>query len=181
MESLCFMGRNMLLISPSLSQGWEEERGHRGSFLAGLLSDVFWSWQMFDADTLPCWVLALAPLFDPPGIWMEDSLPPVVSPRQPLLLWEFTLYWLSCWISIILPGHLGQDLKTVPGLLCLTHRVHLVHRKNSCGFCANSGCTNWFHPNSLLAITVHFSILRNKSHTGPYVSKRKIKVFKWFH
>lgn len=63
-ESVCFMGRNMLLISPSLSQGWEEGAGYEVlSWLVYwqralgplVLADVScWHSSLLDSCTGPC-------------------------------------------------------------------------------------------------------------------------------
>lgn len=112
--------------------------GVRGSFLAGLLTEGFGS-----SGLGRCFMLTL---FLVGFLHWPLCLTLLEHGWRTLFLQLFlpiSLYTDSlCWISITLPGLLGKDSKSVPGLLCLTNRVYLVHRKNSCGLWANSGYTN---------------------------------------
>ena len=110
----------------------------------------------------------------PPGTPAKDSLPPAVSPHQPLLMNILTLYRLSQLEFHYSSRSSWTEIKAVPGQL-QESRVHLVHRKkNLHGLCTDQLWMQGLpHPSPLLAITAYFSFLWNESDTGPLCSKNK--------
>lgn len=163
--------------------GWVKggRRGHWSSFLAGLLSDGFvfslWPWQMFDDDTLPCGVPAVSPVFPSKdvdeGLFSSSCFPSSAS----------VFLGVYCILTPFVGLHYSSrsfwaGFKIVPGLLCLTLRIHLVPRKNSCDLCTDK---LWMHKPALSLLLQRISVFCPELEMCPCVSKPKIKVSRWFH
>lgn len=177
MESLWSMGRNR----SQAESGGRRQRAQR--FFLGL---AVVRWLSPPSGLGGCLVVMHflvgclhRPLGSPPRIWVKYSLPPAVFPHELPGIYCIMTIGQS---SITLPSPLGHDPKHFQA--CSVSHLEYIWSTEETRVAfvqTHSGYRGWFHPSPLPAITVHFSVLRHESDTGPRVSKTKPKASKWFH